>query len=245
MSAADVHDPTVHLVTPKPVDESMCEGFINLTSFTDLVSLSAWLNEAIEGLTGVDVIGSMLEPVSGDWEKVSTYGTALANLSDCVRGIANNVDAANTDLDFHWHGNAADAAHLYFTSTSRSLAAHADAIDRAAEQYQKLALDIWHFAEALKGIVQTIVDQALVTLIFMAAGTALLETGVGAVAGYALGAIKLAQLLQTINKGSRVAQAANIAFQVGFSTLVGIFKEIEALGPIPTVGAVYDHPMVR
>ncbi|MDI1461042.1 hypothetical protein QEZ54_08705 [Catellatospora sp. KI3] len=239
------YDPTTHLVKPEPADDSVSSGFVNVTSVLDYVSLTAWLNEAIEGLTGCDVLGTMVSPLSGDWEKVSTYGTALTNLSRCLRGIADNVDVANVDLDLHWNGNAADAAYVYFSSASRSLSAHADAVERAAGQYQKLALDVWHFTEVLKGFLQSIVDQALLVLVFSAAGTALLETGVGAVAGYALAALELVNLIKTINKASAVVQAANVAFQTSFSTLTGIFKEVEDLGSIPTVNTVYDHPTAK
>ncbi len=245
MSPTAAYDPTVHLVAPQPVDDSVSAGFANVTALLDQVSLSAWLNEAIKGATDYDVIGSVVEPFSGDWEKVSTYGSSLANMSQCLRGIAGNVRVTTTDLDFHWNGNAADAAHLYFTATSRSLTMHADALDRAAKQYQALALDVWHFHEALKGLLQSIVDQGLLFLIYAAAGTALCETVIGAVAGYALAAAELAKLLTTINKAARIVQMANMAFQTGFSTLAGILKEIEDLGPIPALGVPYDHPMVR
>ena len=78
-------DPTRHLAQPIPQDDSIENHFVNLTSFLDYVSLSAWTNEIIEDLTGYDVIGSLIEPFAGDWAAVSTYGDALKKMSPLPR----------------------------------------------------------------------------------------------------------------------------------------------------------------
>ncbi|GHJ49032.1 hypothetical protein Cs7R123_63740 [Catellatospora sp. TT07R-123] len=245
MSLALPVDPLVHLSPAQPVRQTAEGGYVSVTSVTDLFSVSAWVNEAVKELTGFDILTSIVQPLSGDWERISRYGDALKKTAACLRGIADNVATTNTTLDYRWNGNAADAAHTYFASTHRSLTAHADVLDRAATQYQQLAVDAWTLCEAAKGMVQSIIDKALLAMIYTAAGTALCETGIGAVAGYALATMEVASLMQDINRASMRIQTGNMLLQTGFSLMAGISKELQDLGPIPTIGAAYDHPLAR
>ncbi|GAA1381105.1 hypothetical protein [Catellatospora chokoriensis] len=238
-------DPTRHLTTPVPQDENVDNGFVNITELLDYLSPAAWLNELIEELTGHDVTGTLVKPLAGDWAAISAYGDALKKLSQCFGDIATDVQANTIELDRHWHGNAADSAYLYYSSTAASLSSHAQAVHRAGIQYQKLAVGMWQLAEQLKSFLQQVCDKVLLAAAYAAAGTVAAETVVGGVIGYALAAAEVAKALQLINKCSFIVQTANMAVGGFVSTLRILFKEIEALGDIPTPGAAYDHPMVR
>jgi hypothetical protein len=238
-------DPTRHLTTPVPQDESVENGFVNITSFLDYVSPAAWINELIEELTGYDVTGTFVKPLAGDWEAMSTYGDALKKVSLCLGEIAYKVQGNALELDRRWHGNAADSAYLYYSGTAASLSSHAQAVHQAGVQYQKLAVDMWQLAEQAKGLLQAMGDKALLAAAYAAAGTVAAETVVGGMIGYALAAAEVVKILQLINKCSIIVQSANIAIGAFASSLAIIFKEIEDLGGIPTPGAAYDHPMVR
>jgi hypothetical protein len=61
-----VDDPTDFLKEPGEPDASVSNGFANPLDLFNYVSPSAWINAAIESLTGVDVFGWMTDWVSGD-----------------------------------------------------------------------------------------------------------------------------------------------------------------------------------
>ncbi|MEV0269589.1 hypothetical protein AB0H43_12470 [Hamadaea sp. NPDC050747] len=237
-------DPTRHLVEPSPPDDSVGNGYVNPTAILDYASPTAWLNSAIEGLTDFDVLGTLVQPLAGDWERIGKYGDALKHMSECLGEMAVQTQSHASELTASWHGNASDSAFQYFSSTSTAMSRYADLLVHAAQQYKALALGVWQVAESLKGILQNLCDQALVALIEIAAGTALAETGVGAVVGYSLAALQIMKIVDTIADAGKKIQIAWIAIDLFFSTLLGVFKEFGDLGSIPTPTIAYHHPMV-
>jgi len=109
-------DPTALLVAPGEPDASVSNGFANPLDLFNYVSPSAWINAAIEELTGVDVIGWMTNWVSGDWAAIWKFGDALHNLGQCLEQLGINIQQGMLDLDPAWDGNASDAAYQYFSN---------------------------------------------------------------------------------------------------------------------------------
>lgn len=239
-----MEDPTRHLTPPTAPSERLADGYVNVTQALDYASPTAWLNAAIEGMTGTDVVGTIVRPISGDWERIGRYGDALGHVAACLGDIAIQVQSHALLLGARWTGNASDAAYVYFTDTATSLSRHAVLLQLADRQYTKLALDVWHLSEQLRGLVQSICDQAVVALIEMAAGTALIETGVGTVAGYALAALQVAAIVRTIARASVIIQAAAMVISTGVATLGGILLEFGDLDSVPVPAHAYRSPVV-
>jgi hypothetical protein len=236
-------DPTRHLLVPVAPPERVADGFANVTQVLDYVSPTAWLNAAIQGMTGYDVLETLVQPISGDWERIGRYGDALGHMSACLGELAIQVQTHANDLSRHWTGNAGDAAFVYFSDTATALSRHAAVLQIADERYTALALDVWHMSQQLQGLLQSICDQAAVALIEMAAGTALIETGIGAVAGYSLAAIQIASIVRTIARASLIIQAAGAAIGVSVAGLTGVLKEFGDLGSIPMPARAYQNPV--
>lgn len=237
-------DPTRYLIVPVAPPERVADGFVNVTQMLDYASPTAWLNAAIHGMTGFDVLATLVQPISGDWERIGCYGDALGHMSACLGELAIQVQTHANDLSQHWTGNAADAAFVYFCETATALSRHSAVLQIADERYTALALDVWHMSQQLQGLLQSICDQAAVALIEMAAGTALVETGIGAVAGYSLAAIQIASIVRTIARAALIIQAANAAIGVSVAGLTGILKEFGDLGGIPMPARAYQNPLV-
>ncbi|MDT5030437.1 MAG: hypothetical protein QOC94_608 [Actinoplanes sp.] len=61
------------LVEPTEADDSISNRYVNPLDLFNYLSPSAWLNEAINSLTGVDVYGWFTDWVGGDWAAVSRF----------------------------------------------------------------------------------------------------------------------------------------------------------------------------
>lgn len=239
-----MEDPGRHLVPPVAPQEQAADGYVNITQFLDYASPTAWLNEAIEAMTGFDVLETVVKPFAGDWERFGAYGDALHHISECLGEMAVQVQAHTSLLGSQWTGNAADGAYFYFSNMATSLSRHAKEVERAHAKYTELALDMWHIAEQVKGILQAVCDLGLVALAEIAAGTALAETGVGAVVGYALAALTIAKIVERISEAAIVVQTANAIIDLFFAGVAEIVKDLGDLGSIPTPRVPYQNPMV-
>ncbi|GIH08344.1 hypothetical protein Rhe02_64110 [Rhizocola hellebori] len=238
-------DPTRHLTTPTPEAQSVAAGFVSPTALFDLFSPSAWLFDVVKAFTNVDVLGEFVSPLSGHWTMVSAYGDALSKLSLCLRDLSADVQAASTTLDDVWDGNASDAAYVYFAQAAGSLTGHAQAVQRASVEYKSLARAMWHLMEAMKGLLQALLDRAARAALYALAGTLTAETGVGAAVGYGLAAYEIAQILRLVARVTLVSSAAeSIVF--GFSAFVSTAtKEIEDVAPSRAISGSLSLAMAR
>ncbi|GAA4610397.1 uncharacterized protein YukE [Actinoplanes octamycinicus] len=204
-------DPTDHLAVPGDPDESISNGFVNPLDLFNAVSPSAWLNEAIEGITGVDVFGWFTEWLAGDWEGIWKFGDAMANLARCVQQVGIDIQAGMNQLDQSWNGNAGDAAYAYFSDLAARTSGQQTAIAPGGDAYHKAATGAWQVSNQLGNILQALADSAVLWCLTVGASGALYGTGVGAVVGTAgVGAAALItlQMLSLINKASTIINTA-------------------------------------
>src|SRR5690349_12572644 len=100
------------------LDASITPGYMNPIDAFNVFSPSAWLNTAIESMTGVNILVEICESLTGDWALYSRFGSALVHLADCVEAIGINVQGQVDTVDASWDGQAGDAAFNYFTNTA-------------------------------------------------------------------------------------------------------------------------------
>jgi len=201
-------DSTAVLREPAEPDDSVSNGFVNPLDLFNFVSPSAWLNTAIESLTGFDVFGYFSDWVSGDWQAMWRFGDAMANLAECLQTIGVNIQQGMFQLDGSWDGNASDAAYQYFSELAAATSRHQMSIRESQQAYHKAAMGAWQLSNQLGNIFQALADKAILAGICSVAGTALIETGVGAVAGYAATALIVADMLELANRASMIINTA-------------------------------------
>ncbi len=204
-------DPTDHLAKPGEPDESVSNGFVNPLDLFNAASPSAWLNEAIEGITGVDVFGWFTEWLAGDWEGIWKFGDTMGNLAQCLQQVGVDIQAGMNQLDHSWNGNASDSAYAYFSELSTKVSGQQLAIHSGEQTYHKAATGAWQVSNQLGNVFQALADNAILWCLTVGASGALYGTGVGAVAGTAgLGAAALItlEMLSLINKASVIINTA-------------------------------------
>lgn len=235
-------DPTALLKEPGEPDTSLSNGFANPLDLFNYVSPSAWLNEAIANLTGVDVFNWMVSWVGGDWAAVWKFGDAAGYLADCFQQIGANIQQAMTEADKAWDGNASDSAYQYFTSLATAVGQQQGTLDDIAESYHKAASGAWLLASQLGNILQALADKAIIAGISAAVGTVTAETGVGALVGYGVSAIMVVQMLELINRASVIINTAGTVILGLFGTAVDLAYQGGDLSAVPLPATAYQAP---
>jgi len=233
------------LTPPAPAETGSDGDFFSPLKVFDYLSPSKWVFDIVKSLTGVDILGELVSPFVGHWERVSAYGDALTKVSQCLTGVSTNVSNVNGALDTQWDGNAADAANVYFGSVGTSLRLHSEALAKAGERYQELAAGMYHHHVAAEHLLKLVFDEAIAIAVWAAVGTATAETGVGAAVGYGMAAYKTVRLVNLINHWRELVEKAMIGAEGFMGILYGLSRRIDDLGPIANVTEPYRHPSVR
>lgn len=232
------------LILTEP-DPSWSGGFVDPLGLFNYVSPTAWANAAIESLTGTDVIGWVTATIGGDWAAIWRFGDALDHLASFMGCLGANIASAANAVDPWWDGHAADGAQMYLRQLASAVSAHEPVLRAIAGDYHDVARGAWLLAADLGNIAQALADWAIAAGVSAAAGTALAETGAGAVIGYALAALIVTKMV------TKIAEASTIITTFGtmITTVFGAGKDFSGLGGqlttlvLPAHG--YHHPGVR
>jgi hypothetical protein len=190
------------LSPPSEPEDSIGNGFANPLDFLNLVSPSAWINEAIKSLTGTDVFYWFTDCLTGDWAAIWRFGDVMDNLATFMGQLGANITNAASGVDPWWDGNAADSAEVFLRQLGAFVSAHEPALRTIAKSYHDAAKGAWLLGSQLGNILQTLCDRAIAAGVSAAAGTVLAETGVGAIVGYALAALMIADMLALISRAA-------------------------------------------
>jgi hypothetical protein len=229
-------DPAAYLVDPSEPDASISKGFANPLDLFNYLSPSAWVNDAINRLTGRDVFGWLCDTVSGDWATFYKFGDALGNLAKFHQQLGINIQQQVINLDPAWDGNAADAAYQYFSNLAAAVSGQQLPLNDIRDRYHKAALGAWQLSNQLGNILQALADKAIIAGISAAAGTLLAETGIGALVGYGASALIVADMLAEINK-------ASIVIQTFGGIILGLFGTGMDAGSMGDGGALANYPL--
>ncbi|MEU4427901.1 hypothetical protein AB0F81_45380 [Actinoplanes sp. NPDC024001] len=232
-------DPAIHLVAPSLPDETWTQGFVNPLDLFNYMSPAAWLNRGVEAATGFDVIGYCMDAITGEWDAIWKFGGAMGQLADCLAELGIDVQDGALQLDGHWDGNAADAAHRYFSDFAAALNGQQINLRDIQQDYEKAALGAWQLSNQLGNIVQAIADKFLIGAIVWAATAA---TGVGVAAGYGVAGLQLVQILAKINKASILINTAGSVILGVFGTGMDIGYKGGDLSTVPLPRTAYALP---
>ncbi|MEV4754469.1 WXG100 family type VII secretion target [Micromonospora sp. NPDC049559] len=236
-------EPTDFLVEPGEPDPSISKGFANPIGILDAISISHWVNEIIKEVAGYDVIGTITAVFVGDWESFYKAGDAYGNLGQSLQALGGNLIEISNQIDQQWDGRAADAAFVYFRKLAAAISQQNNVLTQIEEKYHEAARAIWLLADMVGGLIKMIIDKAIIIGISAAAGTALLETGAGAVVGYGVAAWQAIDLLKKVNDAATKIQAGGTLILGFFSFLKALADQGGDLSKIPLPDRPYSSPV--
>jgi hypothetical protein len=239
--------PTDFLAVPGEPEESLTNGFVNPFDLFNALSPTAWINEAIEGITGVDFLGWCMEWLSGDWEGIWKFGDAMGNVAQCMQQVGINIQAGMNQLDQSWDGKASDSAYVYFSNLAAKTSGQQVAIYPGEKAYHKAATGAWQVSNQLGNIAQALADNAILWCLTVGASGALYGTGVGAAVGTAgLGAAALItlEMLKLVNDASLIVNTAGTAIFGVFGEAMSLAKQGGDLSSLPLPNSPYVSPVV-
>ncbi|SDT60748.1 hypothetical protein [Actinoplanes derwentensis] len=236
-----MQDPTLALVPVEEPEDSVASGFPDPGVYFNYVSPTAWINAAIESLSGFDALGYCTDWVAGDWAAIYKFGDALGNLGRCVDQVAVNVQQGFLALDADWDGNANDAAARYFTSLSSAISELRFALTDLGKNYHKAANGAWGLSTQLGNLIQALVDKAIVAGVIAVGSSALMTTGAG-LAGYAALALIVADMVNLASSISAIISTGMMTIFGSFGMGMDIAYQGGSLDRIPLPPAPYAGP---
>ncbi|MEW1588277.1 hypothetical protein AB0283_22885 [Micromonospora vinacea] len=240
-----MREPTEFLVEPSDPEPTMTKGFANPIGVLDAISISHWVNQIIKDCAGYDVIGTISNALVGDWESFYKAGDAYGNLGQSLQALGQNLSLNASHLDQQWDGHASDAAFVYFRQLTKALVQQNLVLVEIKEKYHEAARAIWLLADMIGGLVKMMIDKAIIIGVSAAAGTALIETGVGAAVGYGIAAWQVIELVKKVNDAALKIQAAGTAIMGFFSFIKTLAEQGGDLSKVPLPDQPYTSPVLR
>ncbi|MFG3703580.1 WXG100 family type VII secretion target [Micromonospora sp. NPDC047670] len=236
-------EPTDFLREPAQPDPSISRGFANPIGILDAISISHWVNQVIKDVAGYDVIGTITAAFVGDWESFYKAGDAYGNLGQSLQALGGNLIEVSTQIDQQWDGRAADAAFVYFRKLAAATAQQNVVLAQVQDKYHEAARAIWLLADMVGGLIKMIIDKAIIIGVSAAAGTALIETGVGAVAGYGIATWQAIELVKKVNDAALKIQTGGTLILGFFSFLKTLAEQGGDLSKMPLPDQPYTSPV--
>lgn len=217
----------------------------------DLLSVSDWLNvsHSVMKLTewvtgGVNPGQWLVDRVTGDWAAYGRAGSAMVHLGEFYAAYGRTLAEHKTVLMKSWHGHAASAADAYFTGLADAVAAQQEALTTIGEELHLVAYRIWTLSKLLDSLLEQLLDVMLEAAIAAAIGTATVETGVGAIGGYALAALRIKKATGVWRLIIETHDKAYNGFLLSMTVIVGALSKLQSLTEHPLPRGAYDHPGV-
>ena len=234
---SDVADPSGRLTGP---EYATAVEMWSLNPMVDLVSPAAWLRQVSIWLFSFDPFEGWTKQFSGDWKAYTHCAYALQHVGAAAQDIGRNLTTGAADVATVWRGNAAEAEQEF----QLALGGAAMALEPACAQYSQLYLQAAEATKSLfdvvSGLIMDLIDVLIIINISSAAGTALIETGVGAVAGYAIAAYYAYQAYDLYQEISKYYGNTEDLIKAIGGTISSIKANL-AVGDLPAVPA-YHHP---
>ncbi|WP_432827311.1 hypothetical protein [Dactylosporangium sp. CA-092794] len=236
--------PAAELKVPVPAEQTLDE-YLDVFGYFSYLSPSHWITALLEQAIGIDPIAWCAQLLQGDWTAFEQCGLAYANLGRACHRLGLIVEQELLKLDAEWDGNAADAAYVYFSDLATKVAALRGPLEQAAKDYHDAGRGVWLVGSQVQNLLEAIIDEAIIAAAAAAIGSALVETGVGTIAGYGVAAIQIARIIEKFAQVSQKIQYGGTLMQgfIGEGMAIG-YQGGGDLGRYPLPGNAYDHPGV-
>jgi len=227
---SEVAEPAARLVAPNYA--TGIEMF-QINPLADLLSPAAWLRQVAVWLFGEDPFEGWGKAFSGDWDSYVHCAAAWGIIGTALDDLGRNLTTAAGDVPEVWRGNAAEAEQEYQIRLGAATRALHPVCRQYADLYTQAAEAAKHLYSVVTGLISKLIDVLVVINLASAAGTATIETGVGAVAGYSIAAYYAWQAYDLYNEISTFYGNAEATFRA-------IAGSIELVKAGMTVAALPD-----
>jgi hypothetical protein len=227
----DVADPGGHLTGP---DTAGSTAMWSMNPLTDLVSPAAWVRQISVSLFGHDPFDGWARALGGDWAAYVHCGAAMQRAGAGAYDIGRNLLAGAGRAGAVWQGSAADAERQFQTR----LGGEAQKLDDACRTLSRLYGEAADAAANLRDVAGDLIAALLDTLIMVglasAAGSALVETGLGAIAGYGIAAYYATQAYELYQEIARLYSVAEDIVEALCAAIGSVRADID----VPDLAAV-------
>ncbi|MBB5866656.1 hypothetical protein F4553_000035 [Allocatelliglobosispora scoriae] len=240
-----LEDPAAALSDPGQLPDDVMHGNIDLAVLAGYLSLTNDLNMIAASVTGVDVLDHVSQLLVGDWQKFGTWAVALTRLADCLDEVDLHLAADARQTHAGWEGTAGDAAAVYFAHAGTAIRAQAATLRDLAAAYRGISFATNLAQRQLNGLIGSLVDRLIIIGIASAAGTALIETGVGAVAGYSIAALQVIAFLEDWALAAAIIQTAVGVITGAAPELLSLTRTLAYAPSTELPTTPYQHPATR
>ncbi|MDG6108533.1 hypothetical protein Daura_14145 [Dactylosporangium aurantiacum] len=226
---------------PAPSYAPQTDAF-TLNPLTDLLSPAAWIRQVAVWLFGTDPFEPWLMAYSGDWRAYEHCMHAWPHIGAAATALGGNLVTGAADTTTAWRGHAAEAEQEFQLLLGGAATALGPACDEYARLYP-LAVDACHQLYAATGnLLGQLVDALIIVNVAGIVGTATIETGVGALTGYAAAAYYTWQAYRLYQEISRLYGVAETTFRLIAAQIEAVRAGAEVTR-LPSVEP-YRHPAV-
>lgn len=155
---ADVEDPVALLNRPPDTsDGPRVEDAIQEAGFE--VQAVNWVWQLV---VGEDLVTSIIEPITGDFEKISQQAGEWRNVKDALQAIRDNLNSGLQELRPAWQGQAADGFHNLIGNTwTLGIEADAQAANLVGLALQKVADGSRAACDQALNLIKMLVDKLI------------------------------------------------------------------------------------
>ncbi|OJF13005.1 hypothetical protein [Couchioplanes caeruleus] len=237
-SFADSREPSSRLVAVPEVE------FSHPMSWMDYTSVSNYMLEAFDHVFGFNPLERATDSLLGDWQAVAKAGVAFGHAADAMQDLGYNIQGGAIALKPGWEGIAADTAYYRFTRLADGAANLAGPFREISKQFTEIAHGVYNTTEAVNGFLKGLADAAIIAGIAFVAGTATAASGVGAVVGYSVSAVEVANMLRLWAQATAAINGIYGMVQAAVGIIEGQIARIADAVPDMADYTAYRHPQV-
>ncbi|HEY0530851.1 MAG TPA: hypothetical protein VGD29_04555 [Actinoplanes sp.] len=231
---ADVADPGAHLTDPGVVGSS---PMWSINPLTDLISPASWVRQVSITLFGYDPFDEWARDLGGDWAAYVHCGAAMSRAGAGAYEIGRNLLAGVSQAGAVWQGSAAEAERRFQTSLGTATETVNDACQEFSRLYGKAADAAANLRDVAGDLISDLLDALIMVNMASAVGTALVETGIGAIAGYGIAAYYATQAYQLYQEIARCYSVAGDTVEALSAAIGSIHADVD----VPDLDAVQPY----
>ncbi len=236
-SFSDVAEPTTRLRNPEYI---VGIEMWDINPLADLISPAAWARQVCIWVFSWDPLEVWSQQLGGNWKAYTHCAVALGAVGSAAHDVGRNLTAGAAHVSTVWRGNAAEAEQEFQLSLGAAAMELHGACTQYCDLYTKAAEATKKLADVVAGLISDLLDVLIIINVAAAAGTALIETGIGAIAGYGVAAYYTWQAYDLYNEISKFYGDAEALIKAVGGTITSVKAQL-TVRDLPTVQP-YQHP---
>jgi uncharacterized protein YukE len=234
---SDVTEPTARLRNPEYI---VGIEMWDINPLADLLSPAAWARQVCIWVFGWDPLEAWSQQLGGNWKAYTHCAVALGAVGSAAHDVGRNLTSGAAAVSTVWRGNAAEAEQEFHLALGAAAMELKSACTQYCDLYTQAADATKKLADVVAGLISDLLDVLIIINVAAAAGTALIETGIGAIAGYGVAAYYTWQAYELYNEISKFYGDAEALIKAIGGTITSVKAQL-AVKDLPTVQP-YHHP---